>query len=84
MAHHGHIVVDADAHMREYWDLDRTYRGNIDPAYRAKYEQFSSLVKSAQRFDGDPGVGVFWPRVTPRPMGVLRCFRRAADAYTGG
>ncbi len=74
MAHHGHLVVDADAHMREYWDLDRTYRGNIDPPYRAKYEQFSSLVKSAQRFDGDSGVGVFWPRVTPRPMGVYDAF----------
>ena len=82
--------------MREYWDLDRTYRGNIDPPYRAKLvaaggvvEQFSSLVKSAQRFDGDLPTRR-WRLLAAShatyPMGVYDAFDvyDAADAYTGG
>lgn len=47
MAYNGHIVVDMDSHVREYEDVDRTYRDYIDPKYRPSFEQLSAAV--AQR-----------------------------------
>jgi hypothetical protein len=31
VSYNGHLVVDADCHIREYWDPDRSYREYIDP-----------------------------------------------------
>jgi hypothetical protein len=31
MSYHGFTVINADSHIREYVDVDRTYRDNIDP-----------------------------------------------------
>ena len=33
MAYNGTTVVDMDCHIREYQDLDRTFRDNIDRAH---------------------------------------------------
>ena len=40
----GFTVVDADSHFREYLDVDRTYRDNIDPEYRESFEKLSTAV----------------------------------------
>lgn len=71
----GHSVVDADSHIREYWDLDRTYKEFIDPEYREKYERFSAAVKARQQRAGDVGVNqLLWPRLPGHPMGVYDTF----------
>ncbi|MPZ14235.1 MAG: amidohydrolase family protein [Chloroflexi bacterium] len=44
MSYHGQIVVDMDSHVREYEDVDRTYRDFIDPAYRESFERLSATV----------------------------------------
>ena len=44
MSYNGHLVIDADCHIREYADLDRTFRDNIDPRYREAYERLSEAV----------------------------------------
>ena len=75
MSYNGQAVIDTDAHIREYWDLDRTYKEHMDPAYREKYEQFSRAVKAHQRRPGDVGLGdVLWPRLPGHPMGVYDGF----------
>ena len=56
MSYNGHLVVDADCHMREYWDFDRTYKEFIDPKYTESYERFSDAVKAAQKRPGDTGL----------------------------
>jgi hypothetical protein len=60
MSYQGHLVIDADCHIREYWDLDRTYREYIDPKYRASYEQFSAAVRARQQRPGDVGFDAFY------------------------
>jgi predicted TIM-barrel fold metal-dependent hydrolase len=71
----GHLVVDSDSHIREYWDLDRTYKDNIDPAYRQQYARLSEAVRAQQKRAGDVGLGdVLWPRPRPHPMGVYDGF----------
>ena len=46
MSYKGHVVVDTDCHLREYWELDRTYKDTMDPEYRDKYARFSEAVRS--------------------------------------
>lgn len=70
MSYTGHLVVDADSHMREYWDLDRTYKEYIDPKYREKYERFSEAVHVLQRRPGDTGFGAVYVHPPFRPLGV--------------
>jgi hypothetical protein len=53
MAFNGQIVIDADCHIREYWNFDKTYKDNIDPEYRDKYARFSAAVKANQKRTGD-------------------------------
>lgn len=75
MSYHGHTVIDADSHIREYWDFDRTYRENIDPEYRQKYQRFSEAVKARQRRPGDVGANeLLWPGLPGHPMGVYDAF----------
>lgn len=70
MSYNGHLVVDTDCHMREYWDLDRTYREYIDPTYRDKYERFSEAVHALQRQPGDTGFAAVYAHPPLRPLGV--------------
>ena len=75
MSWNGHPVIDADCHIREYWDLDRTYKDYMDPEYREKYAQFSDAVRSRQRKPGDVGLGdLLWPRPPGHPMGMYDGF----------
>ena len=75
MAFNGHFVIDADSHIREYWDFDKTYKDNIDPEYRDKYARFSAAVKANQKRTGDVGLGgVLWPRLPGHPMGIYDAF----------
>src|SRR2546427_8632991 len=70
----GHLVVDSDSHIREYWDFDRTYKDNIDPEYREQYARLSEAVKARQKRPGDVGLGdLLWPRRT-HPMGIYDTF----------
>ena len=62
MSYKGHVVVDTDCHLREYWELDRTYKDTMDPEYRDKYARFSEAVRSRQARPGDVGFPpLFWP-----------------------
>ncbi len=72
MSYHGSVVIDTDSHIREYWELDRTYKDNIEPEYRETYAQFSAVVRGQQRNPGDVGFAqLFWPRTRPRPYGFF-------------
>ena len=55
MSYNGQLVVDMDCHIREYWDLDRTFKGYVDPEYRDKYDRLSAAVRANQRRPGDTG-----------------------------
>ncbi len=71
----GHLVVDSDCHIREYWDFDRTYKDNIDPEYRDQYARLSVAVKAEQKRPGDVGLGnLLWPRPPSHPMGIYDAF----------
>lgn len=71
MSYNSHVVIDMDSHIREYWDVDRTYGAYIDPEYREKYAWFSRTVRVRQRRPGVVGFSqLFWPRVPTRPLGV--------------
>lgn len=74
MSYNGYKVMDLDSHVREFWDLDRTYKEYMDPEYRAKYTQFSEAVKANQKRPGDIGVDILWPRLPSHPMGVYDHF----------
>ena len=79
MSYNGQLVVDMDCHIREYWDLDRTFKGYVDPEYRDKYDRLSAAVRANQRRPGDTGfVNVIWPRSPARPLGLYDPFE--ADA----
>ena len=54
MSYNGHPVIDSDCHIRQYWDLDRSYKEYVDPKYRAQYERFSTAVRAESR---GPGAG---------------------------
>src|SRR6266508_3144760 len=70
----GHLVVDSDSHIREYWDFDRTYKDNIDPEYREQYARLSGAVKARQRRPGDVGLGDLLWRRRSHPMGIYDAF----------
>ena len=73
--YNGHLVIDADSHIREYWDFDRTYREYMDPDYREKFDALSASVRAHQARPGDVGMGdVLWPRLPSHPMGVYDYF----------
>ena len=75
MSYNGHTVIDADCHIREYWDVDRTYKEWMDPEYRETYVQFSEAVRARQRKPGDIGFNeILWPRLPAHPMGVYDHF----------
>lgn len=76
MSYHGHIVVDTDCHMREYWDIDRTYRDFIDPEYRDQYEEWAAAVHANQRHPGDVGFEAFYTPPPLRPLGVDNHYTR--------
>ena len=84
MAYHGHVVIDTDSHMREYWDLDRTYREHIDPEYRAQYERFSAGVKERQKRPGETGLTEVWTNPVLRPLGVRDVFDAPARELVPG
>ena len=79
MSYKGYPVVDADSHIREYVDVDRTYRDNIDPEYRSAFEKLSAAV--AKRRTAGLGIDLF---MSPdavietsdewRPLGVYDSF----------
>ncbi len=79
MRYDGHIVVDMDSHIREYADLDRTYREFIDPSFRDAYEQLSSAI-AARREAGQTTAlfmhpqAVIEPSNEERPLGVYDTF----------
>src|SRR2546426_3918528 len=75
MSYQGQIVIDADCHMREYADLDLTYRDNMDPAYRDAYEELSEVVAARQRWPGEQVLfmnarAALFPTPERRPLGV--------------
>src|SRR5487761_44350 len=79
MGVNGNIVIDMDTHIREYVDLDRTYRENMDPAYRDAYEGLSRAV--AQRREAGLSTALFMnpmaiiePSSEARPLGVYDPF----------
>jgi len=74
MSYNGHLVVDTDTHIREYWDLDRTYKEYIDPKYLATYERLSAAIRGAQRRPGDVGFGPVYTHPPLRPLGVYDAF----------
>jgi predicted TIM-barrel fold metal-dependent hydrolase len=75
MSYQGHPVIDSDSHIREYIDIDRTFKDNMDPEYRDAYDDLSRAVKAHQ----SPGreqvlfmnaSAVIGPTAPRRPMGV--------------
>ena len=47
MSYNGHVVIDMDSHIRQYWDLDRTYKEYMAPEYRETYRRFSASGERA-------------------------------------
>jgi predicted TIM-barrel fold metal-dependent hydrolase len=84
LGYKGHLVIDADCHMQEYWDVDRTYREFIDPKYKATYEAFSQAVRADQKRLAETGhglgsgtsaqMGAVYSHPPLRPLGVYEPF----------
>ncbi|MBM2810888.1 MAG: Amidohydrolase [Chloroflexi bacterium] len=79
MSINGHVVVDMDSHIREYEDLDRSYRNYMDPAYRDAYERLSAAVarhaEAGLRTKLFMGQGaVIEPSDESRPLGMYDTF----------
>src|SRR5262244_1287310 len=79
MSFNGYTVVDADSHIREYIDVDRTYREHIDPEYREPFEKLSAAV--AKRREAGQSTDLFMgpnaiiePSDEWRPLGVYDNF----------
>lgn len=79
MSFNGYTVVDADSHLREYLDVDRTYRDNIDPQYRESFQKLSDAV--ARRRAAGQSTDLFMapdaiiePADEWRPLGVYDTF----------
>ena len=67
MSYNGHLVIDTDSHIRQYWDLDRTYKEYIDPKYGETYRRFSEAANALKQRAGDRGFSEFlWPAVPAR------------------
>lgn len=85
MSFNGKIVVDMDTHIREYADVDRTYRPHIDPAYRESFEVLS-LAVAKRREAGRPTAlfmnpeAIVVPADESRPLGVYDTFGIEAEA----
>ena len=79
MSYQDFTVIDADSHFREYLDVDRTYRDNIDPEYREAFERLSSAV-AKRRAAGQPTdlfmgpMAIIEPSDEWRPLGVYDTF----------
>ena len=79
MSYNGHVVVDMDSHIRQYWDLDRTYKENIAPEYRETYRRFSDAARALKQRAGDRGFSEFlWPALPARPLGVYEAYEVSA------
>ena len=79
MSLNGHVVIDMDQHIREYVDVDRVYRDNIDPAYRDAFERLSAAV-AERREAGQPANlfmhpnAIIEPSDESRPLGMQDTF----------
>ena len=51
MSLNDHLVIDMDQHVREYVDIERVYRGYIDPQFIEPFNRLSEAV-AAQREQG--------------------------------
>jgi len=79
MSYNGQTVIDMDTHIREYVDLDRTYRDYMDPEYRESYDRLSRAV--AMRREAGLSTALFMnpmaviePSNEGRPLGVYDTF----------
>jgi predicted TIM-barrel fold metal-dependent hydrolase len=87
MSYNGFRVVDSDSHFREYLDVERTYRENIDPEYRESFEKLSAAVVK-RRETGLPTDLFMHPHaiIEPadewRPLGVYDTFGAEHPTYT--
>jgi uncharacterized protein len=80
MSYNGHVVIDMDSHIRQYWDLDRTYKDNIEPQYRETYQRFSQAARALKQRAGERGFSEFlWPALPKRPLGVYEAFEVDAN-----
>ncbi|HWP60261.1 MAG TPA: amidohydrolase family protein [Candidatus Acidoferrales bacterium] len=80
MSYKGQLVIDMDSHIRQYWDLDRTYKEHIDPEYRDTYQRFSQAAQALKRRAGDRGFSEFlWPALPRRPLGVYDAYEVQGD-----
>ena len=59
MSYNGHVVIDMDSHIRQYWDLDRTYKEYMAPEYRETYRRFSEAARALTQRAGDRGFSEF-------------------------
>ncbi len=91
MSFDGHAVIDTDSHIREYVDVDRTYRAYMDPEYRESFERLSEAV-ARRREAGRPTElfmhpeAIIEPSDESRPLGVYDTFgleRAARPPSTG-
>jgi len=84
MSYNGHVVIDTDSHIRQYWDLDRTYKEYMDPKYRENYRRFSEAAHALKRRPGDRGFSEFlWPARPTRPLGVYDAYEVEGNAGSG-
>jgi aminocarboxymuconate-semialdehyde decarboxylase len=80
MSYQGYLVIDMDSHIRQYWDLDRTYKENIAPQYRDTYARFSAAAGELKQRAGDRGFSEFlWPSLPSRPLGVYEAYEVPAN-----
>ena len=80
MSYNGHVVIDMDSHIRQYWDLDRTYKEFMDPEYRETYRRFSQAARALTQRAGDRGFSEFlWPALPTRPLGVYEAYEAQAN-----
>jgi predicted TIM-barrel fold metal-dependent hydrolase len=79
MSYNGHPVIDADSHIREYIDFDRTFRPHLDPKYRDAFDRMAEAVRARQT-PGQEQVlfmtdrAVIGPTPPRRPLGVEDTF----------
>ncbi|HEY3118524.1 MAG TPA: amidohydrolase family protein [Chloroflexota bacterium] len=79
MSFNGHVVIDMDSHVREYEDVDRTYREYIDPEYRESFELLSQAVAKRQEAGRPTALfmhpeAIIEPSDESRPLGVYDTF----------
>jgi predicted TIM-barrel fold metal-dependent hydrolase len=75
MSYNGNVVIDMDSHIRQYWDLDRTYKEYMAPEYRETYRRFSEAANALKSRAGERGFSEFlWPALPQRPLGVHEAY----------